>query len=158
MELKNRLVRSATVERMGDDKGLPTPDFLRLYERLAKGGVGLIITGMTFYVSPDGKTFRGAAGIDRDEGVSSWRALTDHVHGLGTGAKIAMQIAHGGRRAHAGRYRATARRACRSGGAGERRRAVLPVRVQSRPAQSLDNRQGDLQRHAVDPHVRGVHG
>jgi 2,4-dienoyl-CoA reductase-like NADH-dependent reductase (Old Yellow Enzyme family) len=97
MELKNRLVRSATVERMGDDKGLPTQDLFRLYERLAKGGVGLIITGMT-YVSPDGRTFpKGATGIDRDETIAAWRALTDYVHKLGTGVKLAMQIAHGGR-------------------------------------------------------------
>jgi 2,4-dienoyl-CoA reductase-like NADH-dependent reductase (Old Yellow Enzyme family) len=97
MELKNRLVRSATVERMCDDGGLPTQDLFGLYGRLAKGGVGLIITGMT-YVSTDGKTFStGSAGIDTDESVAAWRALTDHVHGLGTGVKIAMQIAHGGR-------------------------------------------------------------
>ena len=97
MELKNRLVRSATVERMADDKGLPTENLMRLYERLAKGGVGLIITGMA-YVSTDGKGFpKGQSGIDRDESVDSWRALTNHVHGLGTGVKIAMQIAHGGR-------------------------------------------------------------
>ncbi len=97
MELKNRLVRSATVERMCDDGGLPTQDLYGLYGRLAKGGVGLIITGMT-YVSPDGKTFpTGSAGIDTDESVAAWRALTDHIHSLGTGVKIAMQIAHGGR-------------------------------------------------------------
>ncbi len=97
MQLKNRLVRSATVERMGDDKGLPTENLTRLYERLAKGGVGLIITGMT-YVSPDGKGFpKGQSGIDRDESVDAWRALTDHVHGLGTGVRIAMQVAHCGR-------------------------------------------------------------
>lgn len=97
MELKNRLVRSATVERMCDDDGLPTRELFGLYERLAKGGVGLIITGMT-YVSTDGRTFpTGGAGIDRDQSVAAWRALTDHVHGLGTGVKIAMQIAHGGR-------------------------------------------------------------
>ena len=97
MELKNRFVRSATVERMCDDGGLPSQDLSRLYERLAKGGIGLIITGMT-YVSPDGKTFpTGSAGIERDESVAAWRALTDHLHGLGTGVRIAMQIAHGGR-------------------------------------------------------------
>jgi 2,4-dienoyl-CoA reductase-like NADH-dependent reductase (Old Yellow Enzyme family) len=97
MELKNRLVRSATVERMGDDNGFPTRDLFALYERLAKGGVGLIITGMT-YVSADGKTFAGGiTGIDTDATVGPWRALADHVHGLGTGAKLAMQIAHGGR-------------------------------------------------------------
>jgi 2,4-dienoyl-CoA reductase-like NADH-dependent reductase (Old Yellow Enzyme family) len=97
MQLKNRLVRSATVERMGDDKGLPTENLTRLYERLAKGGVGLIITGMA-YVSADGKGFpKGQSGIDRDESVDAWRDLTRHVHGLGTGVKIAMQIAHAGR-------------------------------------------------------------
>jgi 2,4-dienoyl-CoA reductase-like NADH-dependent reductase (Old Yellow Enzyme family) len=97
MELKNRLVRSATVERMCDDNGLPTEELSRLYGRLARGGVGLIITGMA-YVSQDGKTFRtGSSGIDRDEAVPAWRALTDSVHSLGTGARIAMQIAHGGR-------------------------------------------------------------
>jgi 2,4-dienoyl-CoA reductase-like NADH-dependent reductase (Old Yellow Enzyme family) len=97
MDLKNRLVRSATVERMGDDNGFPADGLFRLYERLAKGGVGLIISGMT-YVSSDGKTFpTGAIGIDRDEAIAPFRALTDHVHNLGTGVKMAVQIAHGGR-------------------------------------------------------------
>jgi len=43
MELKNRLVRSATHEAMADDEGFPTDQLFKLYERLAKGGVGLII-------------------------------------------------------------------------------------------------------------------
>ena len=54
MELKNRLVRSATHEGMADENGFPTEDLFKLYERLGKGGVGLIITGLT-YVSRDGK-------------------------------------------------------------------------------------------------------
>ncbi len=45
MELKNRLVRSATHEAMADDDGFPTDQLFKLYERLAKGGVGLITTG-----------------------------------------------------------------------------------------------------------------
>ena len=54
MELKNRLVRSATGEGMADENGFPTDNLFKLYERLARGGVGLIITGLS-YVSRDGK-------------------------------------------------------------------------------------------------------
>jgi len=94
MELKNRLVRSATVEGMADEDGAPTRDLFSLYERLAKGGVGLIVTGAA-YVSPDGKPpFYGVSAI-RDEHVSKYRDLVEHVHG--NGARIAMQIVHAGR-------------------------------------------------------------
>ena len=47
LELPNRLVRSATAEFMADDQGCPKPCLAALYRQLAKGGVGLIITGAT---------------------------------------------------------------------------------------------------------------
>ncbi|NNK86015.1 MAG: NADH:flavin oxidoreductase [Desulfobacterales bacterium] len=93
MELKNRLVRSATHEAMADDEGFPTDKLFKLYDRLAEGGVGLIITGYTF-VSRDGK-FKAMLGIDTDQHVSKYRELVDRVHQKG--AKIAMQINHCGR-------------------------------------------------------------
>jgi 2,4-dienoyl-CoA reductase-like NADH-dependent reductase (Old Yellow Enzyme family) len=93
MELKNRLVRSATHEAMADDEGFPTDSIFKLYERLAKGGVGLIITGYT-YVSRDGK-FKSMLGIDSDEHIPKYRELVNQVHQ--NGAKIAMQINHCGR-------------------------------------------------------------
>jgi 2,4-dienoyl-CoA reductase-like NADH-dependent reductase (Old Yellow Enzyme family) len=93
MELKNRLVRSATHEAMADDEGFPTDRIFKLYERLAKGGVGLIITGYT-YVSRDGK-FKAMLGMDTDEHVPKYRELVNQVHQ--NGAKIAMQINHCGR-------------------------------------------------------------
>ena len=95
LELKNRLVRSATHEGMADENGFPTQNLFKLYERLSKGGVGLIITGHTF-VSLDGKSpFLGMQGIDSDEHIPKYRELVDHVHQHGT--KIAMQIVHCGR-------------------------------------------------------------
>ena len=48
MTLKNRLWRAATWERMADDKGHMTPELMKIYESLAKGGVGTIITGYAF--------------------------------------------------------------------------------------------------------------
>jgi 2,4-dienoyl-CoA reductase-like NADH-dependent reductase (Old Yellow Enzyme family) len=95
MELNNRLVRSATHEGMADQYGFPTQDLFRLYERLTKGGVGLIITGYAF-VTPDGKgPFAGMQGIHTDDHISRYRKLVQSVHEHG--ARIAMQIAHCGR-------------------------------------------------------------
>jgi 2,4-dienoyl-CoA reductase-like NADH-dependent reductase (Old Yellow Enzyme family) len=95
MELKNRIIRSATHEGMSDENGFPGKALFQLYERLARGGASLIITGYAF-VSRDGKChlFR-MQGIDRDEHIPAYQKLTDHAHTHG--AKIAMQIAHCGR-------------------------------------------------------------
>ncbi len=93
MELQNRFVRSATHEAMADKNGSPTEAHSKLYERLAKGGVGLIITGMA-YVAKDGK-INNMNGIDSDKHIPEYRKLTDLVHK--NGSKIAMQINHTGR-------------------------------------------------------------
>jgi len=95
LQLSNRLVRSATFEAMGDPDGAPTQALFDLYRRLARGGVGLIVSGYV-YVSADGRNpFGRMLGIDQDEHVPRLQELTDHVHEHG--AKIAAQIAHCGR-------------------------------------------------------------
>lgn len=93
MELKNRLVRSATYEGMADENGFPTENLFELYKRLAQGGVGLIITGLSF-VSRDGK-IDAMNGIDSDEHIPKYKELVNLVHE--NDSKIAMQIAHCGR-------------------------------------------------------------
>ncbi len=97
MSLKNRIVRSAFLENMAAPDGLPTDDTLRLYERLARGGVGLIITGMA-YVSPGGKGQPLQHGAHIDAMIPAWRRITDSVHQLG--GKIAMQLVHCGRQSN----------------------------------------------------------
>ncbi len=95
LQLRNRLIRSATHEGMADEDGAPTRYLTRFYERLAKGGVGLIITGYCA-VSSDGKSsFTGMGHLDRDELVEPWSQLVDKVHSHGV--PIAMQLAHCGR-------------------------------------------------------------
>ena len=95
MEFKNRVVRSATFEGMSDENGFPTKSLFKLYERLAKGGVGLIITGMAFVARDGISFFKGMQGIDSEEHIPTYRELVKHVHR--NGSKIAMQIAHCGR-------------------------------------------------------------
>jgi len=62
MKLKNRLVRSATWEGMCDSDGRPTAKLIHYYKDLAKGGIGLIISGYT-YVRMEGKQNPGKMGL-----------------------------------------------------------------------------------------------
>lgn len=47
LEVKNRLIRSATWEGIATKDGGITEPAYAIYEELAKGGVGTIITGFT---------------------------------------------------------------------------------------------------------------
>ena len=93
LRLPNRIVRSATAEGMADADGRPLPQLNRLYQDLARGGVGLIITGH-MYVHPSGKAHSEMCGIYADDLIPDLAKLADVVHreeGL-----IAVQINHGG--------------------------------------------------------------
>ena len=46
IKIPNRFVNSATYECMAKESGEVSDDLIKRYERLAKGGVGLIITGL----------------------------------------------------------------------------------------------------------------
>lgn len=93
LTLANRLVRSATAERMADDDGRPMPELAQLYRDLARGGVGLIITGH-MYVHPLGKCHPEMTGIYDDALIPGLTELVEAVHR--EGGKIAVQINHGG--------------------------------------------------------------
>lgn len=94
IELKNRFVRSATVECLASEDNRLTEEYYKVYERLAKGGVGLIITG-NYFVNSIGKATDKVLVIDRDDVIEDLRNLTDRVHRHGS--KIVGQISHGGR-------------------------------------------------------------
>src|SRR5271157_5392383 len=93
MELSNRFVRSATWEGMATEDGSVTPKLTETLVALAKGGVGLIITSHA-YVLPEGQAGPWQLGIYKDELIEGLQEMTTAVHGYG--AKIAMQISHGG--------------------------------------------------------------
>jgi 2,4-dienoyl-CoA reductase-like NADH-dependent reductase (Old Yellow Enzyme family) len=97
MYLRNRLVRSATWEGMCAADGRPTGKLEQLYTELARGGVGLIITGYAF-VRPEGKQLPGKMGIHRDDCVDDFRRLTQAVHDAG--GRVAIQLVHAGGQAN----------------------------------------------------------
>lgn len=95
MRLKNRIIRSATYEGMADENGFPTEKLKNLYIRLAKGGVGAIITGFRV-VQADGKSGGlNDAMIDNSKSIQAYKEITDAVHEYDT--PIIMQISHCGR-------------------------------------------------------------
>jgi 2,4-dienoyl-CoA reductase-like NADH-dependent reductase (Old Yellow Enzyme family) len=95
LSLTNRLVRSATAERLATEPmGRATPALAALYRDLAQGGVGLIITGHAF-VDPRGKAHPEMLGAHCDELIPGLGTLAEAAH-VG-GGRIAIQINHGGR-------------------------------------------------------------
>ncbi len=93
LELRNRFVRSATGDGTADESGMVTDSSVAIYERLGRGGVGLIVTGHAF-VSPAGQASSHQYGIHDDAMIPGLRRLVEAVHQ--GGAKIAVQISHAG--------------------------------------------------------------
>jgi 2,4-dienoyl-CoA reductase-like NADH-dependent reductase (Old Yellow Enzyme family) len=91
--VKNRIVRSATHEGMGDIQGYPTAALGEMYERLARGQVGTIVTGYAG-VSPEGRACVTMRMFDEDKYIDTYRPIVDRVKDHGTA--IVLQIAHGG--------------------------------------------------------------
>ncbi|MCM0647149.1 NADH:flavin oxidoreductase [Clostridium swellfunianum] len=89
----NRFIRSATWENMASEEGHMTNELYELYEELAKGEVGIIITGYANIVKEE-KPNAGMMGMYNDSFIDEYRKLTNIVHAHGS--KIIMQLAYGG--------------------------------------------------------------
>ena len=93
MILKNRFVCSAIWDGMAEKDGSCSQKVVDLVARPARGNVGLIITGAAF-VSSDGHTYLGMAGIHDDSLLPGLTAMTQAVHEAG--GRIIAQLFHGG--------------------------------------------------------------
>ncbi|MFX0125103.1 MAG: NADH:flavin oxidoreductase, partial [Candidatus Hodarchaeota archaeon] len=102
--VKNRIVRSATAENMAEE-GHPSDQLIDLYIELAKGEVGLIITG-GIAVDPSSTFSKKGTSLHNDTFLPNHRKLVDSIHGYDT--KIVAQIGHTGRQSSNKRYEAVA--------------------------------------------------
>jgi 2,4-dienoyl-CoA reductase-like NADH-dependent reductase (Old Yellow Enzyme family) len=93
MTLTNRFVRSATYEGMANADLTVSQRLIDLMVALAKGGIGLIITGLA-PVTKDGQNMPWQIGIHSDDFIPGLTQMTEAVHDAG--GKIVIQIAHGG--------------------------------------------------------------
>lgn len=91
MSIENRIFRTACGDSHGKNGHISAED-ISLYETLARGEIGAMITGYT-YVSDYGMSEDiGMFGIYDDTFVEEYRELTNAVHALG--GKILMQLVH----------------------------------------------------------------
>jgi 2,4-dienoyl-CoA reductase-like NADH-dependent reductase (Old Yellow Enzyme family) len=93
MTVANRFVRSATCEYMAKEDGSVTPRLIDLMVELAKGGVGLIITGLAD-VRRDGQAAPWQLGVFSNMHVPGLTQMVKAVHGAG--GKIVLQLSHTG--------------------------------------------------------------
>ena len=91
--IPNRFVRSATWENMTTKGGHMTAELYKTYTDLAKGNIGLIITGYANVVKEE-QPNPGMMGIYDDSFIDEYKKLTSLVHSYDS--KIIMQIAYGG--------------------------------------------------------------
>ncbi len=91
--LANRSVRSATWSGVGDEQGFVTDNAVALYESLAEGGVGLIVTGYQ-YVMTNGQQSPFMLGNYDQSHVPGLQRLASAVHAKG--GKIIPQLVHCG--------------------------------------------------------------
>ncbi len=93
MELRNRLIRSATLEGLCDVDGQATPALIDLYRQLAAGGCGLLISGNA-HVLEEGKLISTGLGASCDEQLAGLEKLTTAVHQ--EDGKFCLQLGHTG--------------------------------------------------------------
>jgi len=95
MMVPNRVVVSPMCMYMAE-QGMPGDFHLAHYGARAIGGAGLIFTEMTC-VSADARITPGCTGLWNDSQQAAWTRIVDLAH-ASSGAKIALQLGHAGRK------------------------------------------------------------
>ncbi len=95
LTLHNRIVVSPMCQYSSQD-GMPDDWHLVHLGSRAIGGAALVITEAT-HVSPEGRITPGCAGLYKPEHTEAWARVVEFVH-RHSRAKIAMQLAHAGRK------------------------------------------------------------
>ncbi|MEO0371226.1 MAG: oxidoreductase [Pseudomonadota bacterium] len=97
-ELKNRIIKSAMSDSLGDGAGNPTAPQIRLYERWAEGGAALSLIGEV-QITPDFPEKPGNLVLTTDADATAMGDLA--ARGAAKGAQIWPQLGHAGALSHA---------------------------------------------------------
>lgn len=92
--IPNRLCKAAMEENMADEGQVPGPALVHLYQRWARGGAGLILTGN---VMIDARALTGPGGLVLEDDHAIGQFQTWARAARSGGAQVWMQINHPGR-------------------------------------------------------------
>jgi len=96
LEIRNRLVRSATFEHAATSGGEVSPALEEMHRALARGGIGLIVTGIA-WVHPRVQAPPLMVRADQDAFIPSLRRLAAAVHDAAPDCRTMLQLHHPGR-------------------------------------------------------------
>ena len=96
VQVRNRLVRSATYENSATSGGDVTECQLELYRTLAKGGVGLIVTGAAS-VYAKAPFMHASIHADDDSFIPSLARIPRAVREIASDCRVMLQLNHAGR-------------------------------------------------------------
>ena len=95
IEIKNRMVMAAMGDLIANPDGTVSDAAIAYYGARAKGGIGLIITGIVRINDTDGAAGPNQLSLADDKYIPGFSKLVDEIHSYG--AKIFPQIQHSGR-------------------------------------------------------------
>ena len=98
MTVKNRTIMSAAEVSLGQANGKPTEKLMAYYEERAKGGVGLIIPGVTRVNDDCAASTYTQLAMSHDYHIEPMRVFADRIHKHG--AKLGIQLHHPGRQGY----------------------------------------------------------
>lgn len=96
-EIKNRFVKAAVWEGLATADGHMTEDLYAIYDQLARGGIGTIITGYAC-VNENEQPNPNMMGIYNDSFIDEYKILTEMVHKTNT--RLILQLVYGGSLTH----------------------------------------------------------
>lgn len=98
MIVKNRTIMSAAEVSLGQANGKPTEKLMAYYEERAKGGVGLIIPGITRVNDDCAASTYTQLAMSHDYHIEPMREFAERIHRHG--AKLGIQLHHPGRQGY----------------------------------------------------------
>lgn len=98
MTVKNRTIMSAAEVSLGQANGKPTEKLMAYYEERAKGGVGLIIPGITRVNDDCAASTYTQLAMSHDYHIEPMREFAERIHRHG--AKLGIQLHHPGRQGY----------------------------------------------------------
>ncbi len=97
LDIRNRIVMAPMGSNFAETDGSCGERIQAYYEARAKGGAGLLTMGVCSVAFPHGTGEPFQVGVSRDDFIPGLAAVAERVHRHG--AKIAMQLHHGGKTA-----------------------------------------------------------